>query len=114
MPNVSYGPIVNGSPGNPVPITTLDPTLPKNQPLVYIHAILIQPLTSNTGRVYIGTKGFTKNGAGQIAWLAAPSLNISPAFSETISFTGNAINATEFYIDVDNAGEGVVASGVVL
>ena len=114
MPNISYGSVVSTTPGTPIPISTLDPTLPANQATLFLHAILIQPLTTNVGRVYIGKKGFTKNGTGQVAWLAAPSLNSAPAFSETISFTGNAIEATEFYIDVDNPGDGVVASGVVL
>jgi hypothetical protein len=108
--NISFGSVVVPSAGTPVRITVnqVDPTAS-----VLAHALLIQPLTNNTGRIYIGNNAsFIKNGTGQIAWLPAPSVNVAPAFSETISYAENAMEANELYIDVDNSGEGVIASGV--
>lgn len=111
MANVSFGQIVVTTPGSPVRLTAnqLNPAAS-----VLVHALLVQPATGNIGRIYIGnTPNFVKNGTGQIAWLPAPSLNVAPAFSETISYAENAIQASELYIDVDNSGEGVIASGVL-
>jgi hypothetical protein len=110
--NISFGKITVPTPGTPVQLT-VNQAVPNNSLLV--HALMIQPNPGNTGRVYIGNKfNFTKNGDGQIAWLAAPGINSSPAFSETISNAENGIQSREVWIDVDNPGESAIASGVIL
>ncbi len=111
MANFSFGRIVVPLAGTPVQLTS-NLTNPTQYKLV--HALLIQPHPLNTGRVYIGIgPNFTKSGAGQIAWLAVPGTNVSPAFSETVSYAPNAVETTEIYIDVDNNGDSVIASGIV-
>jgi hypothetical protein len=111
MANISFGHITVVTPGSPVQLTA-NQVVPSAS--VLCHALLIQPATGNTGRIYIGNvSNFVKNGTGQIAWLPAPSVNVAPAFSETISYAENAIQASELWIDVDNPGEGVIASGVL-
>lgn len=108
--NLSFGNIVVGTPGTPVRLTA-NQTVPGAS--VPVHAILIQPHPANTGKVYIGNVGnFTKNGAGQVAWLPAPTVNSAPAFSETVSYAQNAVEANEFWIDADNPGDSVIASAV--
>ena len=114
MPNVSFGRITVPSAGTPIQLT-VNITAPKDPQNVQVHAVLIQPHPSNTGKVYIGkASNFTKNGANQIAWLPPPGANTAPAFSETVSFAPNAIQCAEFWIDVDNNGDSVIASGVIL
>lgn len=111
MANISFGNIIVPSAGTPVRFT-VNQVSPAAS--ILAHALLIQPMTGNTGRIYIGNNAsFIKNGAGQIAWLPAPSINVAPAFSETISYAENAIQASELWIDVDNSGEGVIGSGVL-
>lgn len=111
MANISFGKITVPIAGTPVRLTInrADPTAS-----LLVHAVLVQPHPSNGGKVYIGNKSnFVKNGDGQIAWLAVPGTNSSPAFSETVSFAANAIEASEFWIDVDNGGESIIASGII-
>jgi hypothetical protein len=111
MANHSFGKITVPTAGTPVRLT-INETNPAAQLLV--HAVLIQPHPANVGRIYIGNvPNFIKNGAGQVAWLAAPTTTSSPAFSETVSYAVNSVEANELYIDVDNSGESVIASGIV-
>ena len=112
MANVSLGKVTVPSPGTPVQVTS---NLPNPAAQLLVHAVLIQPLPSNTGRIYIGNvPGFTKSGAGQVAWLPAPGTNVAPSFSETVSYAQNSVDLTELYVDVDNGGEGVIISGIVI
>lgn len=111
MANVSFGKVIVVNAGTPVRITAnqVNPAAS-----VLVHALLVQPATGNTGRIYIGnTPTFVKNGTGQIAWLPAPTTNVAPAFSETVSYAENAVQANELYVDVDNNGEAVIVSGVL-
>ena len=112
MANVSLGKVIVPSAGTPVQVTIneADPTAP-----LLAHAVLIQPLPTNTGRIYVGNiSTFVKSGAGQIAWLPAPGTNVAPSFSETVSYAQNSVDLTELYVDVDNTNEGVIVSGIVI
>jgi hypothetical protein len=111
MPNISFGRIIVPLAGTPIQLTS---NLANPAQYRLIHALLIQPHPANTGRVYIGIgPTFVKSGAGQIAWLAVPGTNVSPAFSETVSYAPNAVEVTEIYIDVDNNGDSVIGSGII-
>jgi hypothetical protein len=111
MGNISFGRITVAAAGTPQRLTSnqVNPGA-----VLLVHALLIQPHPANTGRVYIGIgAAFVKSGAGQIAWLAVPGTNVSPAFSETVSYAQNAVEASEIYIDVDNNGDSVIGSGII-
>lgn len=111
MPNVSLGRITVTVPGTPVRLTANQATPGAS---ILVHALMIQPHPANVGKVYIGiTSGFNKNGSGQIAWLPAPTANSAPAFSETVSYAQNAVEANEIWIDADNANDSVIGSGIV-
>jgi hypothetical protein len=111
MPIISLGRVVVAVPGSPIRLTSNRP----NPADVQVHALLVQPHPANAGKIYIGNKAnFVKNGDGQVAWLPAPTASSAPAFSETVSFAPNAVQCAEFWIDADNGGEGVIASGVIL
>ena len=111
MANISLGKITVALAGTPVRLTSnqSDPTKS-----LLVHALLIQPHPANTGKVYIGTNSvFTKNGAGQIAWLPIPSSSVAPAFSETVSYAQDAVETNDIWIDSDNNGDSVIAAGVL-
>lgn len=76
------------------------------------HSYLIQALSSNTGKVYIGTSNPVDrtNLTNVIAVLPPPTANIFPSFSATITYAPAGFNLAERYIDVDQNGEGVLIS----
>lgn len=95
--------------GVPVPLTvpaTLTP--PKG------HALLLQPLPSNTGRIYVGVFGVNRTTlAGVLAILPTPTVNALPAFTVSIAQASNAIAVGDLWIDAEVSGEGVFGSVLV-
>lgn len=83
------------------------------------HAVMIEALPGNTGKIYGGQAGFVKGVSGENFILALPSLDASgkpvslPTFSETISAAPNALDLQGYWIDADVAGDGVLVSYVV-
>lgn len=78
---------------------------------IMAHAILIQALDANSGKVYIG--GVSLNSTTKVdcyAVLAVPTANTIPVFTESITWQPNPINLADFYIDVEVNGEGVLIS----
>jgi hypothetical protein len=72
--------------------------------------ICIQALSSNTGKVYIGDStvvGSTLVGCGYV--LGIPAGAVVPSFSTTMQ-ASNGLDVSQFYIDVDVNGEGVLVS----
>jgi len=78
-------------------------------------SILLQALSNaahtNTGRIYIYTQ--TTFGLKRVATLAPPAVNSIPSFSATIPNAAAALNASIYWIDADEAGDGVDASFLV-
>jgi len=78
------------------------------------HSFLVQVLSTNLGKIYIGQRGMNKTTlAGVFAVLAVPTANILQSFSATLSYAPNDFTASGIYIDADNSGEGVIASVIV-
>jgi hypothetical protein len=96
------------TPGVPKKITDL-----QANPNIHLAtgSIMIQTLSSSTGRVYIGLSNMDKTtGTGVIAVLAVPTANSIPAFAAGNPTAQAGINANEIYIDGDSTSDGVIAS----
>ena len=94
------GTITVSSPGTKVALSSTD---------LRCEAILVQALSNpshtNTGRVYI----YDRSG-NRLATLAVPTTNTIPSASATIPTAPGGLNARDYSIDADNAGDGVDAS----
>ena len=111
MAQFSLGKIVVNPAGTPIRLTANQSAPGANYPA---HSYLVEALSGNTGKIYIGTSTLDKTTlAGVYAILPPPTANIFPSFSATVSYSPNHFNLAEIYVDVDNAGEGVVASAIV-
>lgn len=74
--------------------------------------ILIQALSGNTGKVYIGLSTLNKStGAGVLGVLnVPPTTGDLPLLTLTAPMAPALFNAADLYLDVDTNGEGVMAS----
>lgn len=71
-------------------------------------SISFQALSSNTGKIYIGTQGMSKSTlVGVLAVLAVPTANLLPGYSVS-SIPIGSVNAAEIYLDADTSTEGVI------
>jgi hypothetical protein len=106
--NFSLGKVTVANAGVPVRLTNnqADPAV-----LYRAHSYLVEVLSSNTGKVYIGAANLDKSTlVGVYAILAPPTTNIYPTFSSTISNLPNPFNIAAVWIDVDVNGEGALVS----
>ena len=98
------------TPGNSVPVTRnqFDPSV-----RVPCQSILIQALSNgthtNSGRIYV-----LDEMKRRVATLSIPTEHSAPSFSATIPNAPQALNAAEYHIDADVAGDGVDVSIVRL
>ncbi len=92
------------TPGTPVPLTT-DSTIKASR-------LFFQVIPGLTGKTYIGTAGMTKATLGGVARVLWP--NASGGFSENFSVESqdgtNSIVLSEYVIDADVAGEGLLVT----
>jgi len=80
-----------------------------------VHAILIEALPSNTGRVYVGVQGLVRATlANCLAVLPIPTANMIPTFSITVTEAANGVALSSFYFDADVGGEGVMVSAIIV
>ena len=101
MPVQSLGKITVTTAGTPVQINSTN---------IPCQAISIQALSSNAGKVYVGLSGMSKTTLiGNLAVLAVPSGAIIPSFSASVD-SANGLNVSQYWIDVDNSGEGVLVA----
>lgn len=78
------------------------------------HAFVVEALSGNTGKVYIGLVGLNKSTlVGCLVVLPVPTANLIPTFSVSVTAASNAVALDQLYIDADNSGEGVLISAVV-
>lgn len=105
MPNMSLGKITVSSAGTPVQATgTSTP----------VHSYLVQALSTNTGKIYIGNSTMSKTTlVGVFAVLAPPSTNLIPSFASAVSTIAARFDLSQVWVDADNSGEGVLISGVL-
>lgn len=78
-------------------------------------SILLQALSNashtNTGRVYVYVRNTSGTPAiARVATLAVPTTNTIPSFSVTIPDAPGGLTTLDYWIDADNAGDGVDAS----
>lgn len=102
-------------PGTPqqvqVPAAVAGPGSPG---LSTVHAVVIQALAGNTGKVYVGVAGLTKATlVGVLVVLPIPTANLIASFSVSLTAGANALSLSDLYIDADVPGEGVLISGIV-
>ena len=94
----------------PVRVTAPDAVRPPT-----VHAVLIEALPGNTGKIYVGLAGLAKATlANCLVVLPIPTANVIPTFSITVTEAANAIALQDLWIDADNAGEGVLISAIVV
>ena len=87
---------------------------PGSPGLSTVHAFVVSALSTNTGKVYIGTVGLNKTTlANTLVVLAIPTVNLIPTFSCSLTAAANALSLSDLYIDADNANDGVLISAVV-
>lgn len=80
-----------------------------------IHGILIQALPDNTGRIYIGPSTVVGASRSNVrAILAIPTDQFIPSYSASLTLAPNAMNLNDFYIDADDADDGVIVSFLIL
>jgi len=106
------GKILVPTPGIPVNLYgQLDPTAFRFKSY---HAILLQALYTNTGRIYIGAQAMNKTTlAACAAVLAVPSAGSIPSFGVANTVAPAAVDLSALWIDADVASEGVLCTLLV-
>jgi hypothetical protein len=105
----ALGPLVVAAAGTPKQVVA--PTA-MNPPSC--HAVIIEALPGNTGKVYIGLAGLNKGTLQQVlVVLPIPTANLIPTFSIALTVAGNAVNLGNLFVDADVNGEGVLISALV-
>jgi len=106
----ALGPVKVATPGTPVQLPSLPPPQPSS-----VNALSLVALPTNTGKIYIGVSGMNKGTlVGVIDVLPPASASAIPSFSLSGSaMAANGVLITQFYIDADNATEGVLVSALV-
>ena len=78
------------------------------------HGVLIQALSSNAGKVYIGTAAMNKSTlANVLAVLPVPTANSLPSFTAALTLAPNSVDLAKLYLDVDTNGEGALVSVLI-
>jgi hypothetical protein len=105
----ALGKLVVAVAGTPQPVV---PPPAMNPPSC--HAVIIEALPGNTGKIYIGLLGLDKTTYAQVlVVLPIPTANLIPTFSIALTVAGNAVNLGNLFIDADVGGEGVLISALV-
>jgi hypothetical protein len=90
------------TPGTPVPLST-DPT-------VFASKLFFQAIPGLTGKTYVGAPAMNKTALSKVARVLAP--NPAGGFSETLYIESqngeNSIHLSDYAIDADVAGEGLL------
>ncbi len=105
-------------PTSGTPVQVPAPVLPGQGPtlpaLSTVHALVIEVLSTNTGKIYVGIAGLNKSTlAGVLMVLPVPTANLLPTFSISLTAAANALSLTDLVVDADNSGEGVLISGII-
>lgn len=75
------------------------------------HALLVQQLPANTGRIIVGTSVMNSTTyAGCLAILAIPTTNGIPAVNAGLATEPDGLNAADYYLDSTVNGEGALVS----
>lgn len=112
---VGCGKTLVGVAGIPVQVNVPSVVAGPGHPgLTSVHAIMIEALAGNAGRVYIGVLGLDKSSlANCLVVLPIPTANMLPTFSISLTTAANALSLSDLWIDADTPGDGVLVSAVV-
>lgn len=103
------GKVVVPAAGTPLSLQTV--LTAQNIRFKSFHAIHLQALYTNTGRVYIGQTALDKATlANCIHVLSIPTANFIPSFGIALMPSPAGVDASILFFDVDNAGEGMLIS----
>jgi len=111
MAQKSLGKVTVTTPGTPVRLTLnqSDPTA-----RYAVHAYMVQALSSNTGKIYIGSASMNKTTlAGVYAYLPVPTASLAPAFSASVALAAANFMMNEIYLDADVGSEGAIVSAII-
>lgn len=107
------GAVIVPTPGTPVQVTAPATGSGNGGNPYAIHGVMFQALPTNTGKVFVGIAGLNATTYANVAAiLPIPTTNFLPVFSTSITIAPNALILTEFWIDADNADEGVLVTWV--
>ncbi len=109
----SFGRITVASPDTAIQ-ATVNESVPSTR--FSVHSLMFERDDPNdTGLVYIGTSASMNRTTlvGVVAILAVPTDNFLPVFTVTITHMPDGINANEYFIDADVAGDSVLISAIV-
>jgi hypothetical protein len=99
------------TPGTPLRATS---NLAPPSDRMSVHGVLIQALPTNTGRVYIGKSTLLRaTFVDCYAILPAPAGAALPSFSTALTLAPNAVNVADFWVDVDQPGDGVIVTALI-
>jgi hypothetical protein len=117
MQIVALGPVTTVTAGTPVQVSPALVALfpdPKTDVNHNVHAVVFAAVPSNTGKVYIGTKGMNKGTlVGVLMVLMVPTTNLLPTFSISLTLGANAVSLDDLYIDSDTSGQGALVSALI-
>lgn len=97
MAIIANGKTTVAAAGTPVPLIT-----PTN--ITRAKWLTIQPISTNTGNIYIGNKGMVKATLAGVLAILVPTAPPFPIFVD-----GPSLNAEDIYIDGDTTGNAVVS-----
>ena len=98
-------------PGTPVRVTA-GQTDPAKR--LSVHALLVQALSANTGKIYIGDATLNKTTlVGVYAVLPIPTINTLPTFGATLTLAPAGIQIQDLYLDAEVGGEGVLVTVLI-
>ncbi len=81
---------------------------------VICHGYLFQAKAGNSGKVYLGLRGFNKTtGAGMFHVLLAPTDTSLPSFSAALTIAPNGLCLSEVFVDADETDDGVLITYLV-
>ncbi len=99
------------------PVLVVIPTHANGLPVINparCHAFIVQALSGNTGKVYVGTTGLVKSTlANVLVVLAVPATNVIPTLSVAVQQAANSLGLDDVYIDADVNGDGVLISVMI-
>ena len=111
MPWLSIGKITVTTAGTPVRLTSTQSDATARYPC---HALLVQQIPGNTGRLVLGVSGMNSSTyAGCLALLGVPTNTILPSANGGITHAPNAFNLADFYLDASVSGEGGLVSVLI-
>lgn len=96
------------APGTLVRLTTPQPNPAQH---FGIHALMVQVVPGNLGKIYVGKIGMDKATLSKVwAILMPPAQSFLPTFSVSVTIAPNGLAMEDFYMDADNPGEGALVT----